>query len=75
MKKFKVQTILVLEYKKRNYCKIFHYFTKIIASDSDIDEEFISMHQSVMAKIKQYASEDWIVLDGIVKHSIKIFVC
>ena len=31
VKKFKVQTILVLEYKKRNDCKIFHSSTKLIA--------------------------------------------
>ena len=28
-----------------------------------------------MTKIKNYASKDWIVLDVIVKHSIKIFAC
>ena len=33
------------------------------------------MHQSLMVKIKNYASEDWIVLDVIIKHSIKIFAC
>ena len=33
LKKFKVQTILVLDYKKRNDCKIFHSSTKLIASD------------------------------------------
>ena len=32
-----IQTILVLEYKKRNDCKILHSSTKLIASDSDID--------------------------------------
>ena len=58
-KRFKVQTILVLEYKKRNDRKIFHSSTKVIASDSDIDEAFISMHQNIMTKIKNYASEDW----------------
>ena len=70
-KKFKVQKILVLEYKKRNV----HLSTKIITSDSDIDEAFISMHQSIMTKIKNCASKDWIVLDVIIKHNIKIFVC
>ena len=74
-KKFKVQTILVLEYKKRNDCKIFHSCTKLISSDSDIDEAFKSMHQSIMTKIKKYAFEDLIVLDAIVKHSIKTFEC
>ena len=46
---------------------------KLIASVSDIDEAFKSMHQSIMTKIKSYACEDWIVLDTIIKHSIKIF--
>ena len=41
LKKFKVQTVLVLDYKKRNDCKIFHSSAKLIASDSDIDEAFI----------------------------------
>ena len=57
LKKFKVQTMLVLEYKKRNDRKIFHSNAKLIASDSDIDEAFISMHQSIMKKIKNYACE------------------
>ena len=70
--KFKVRAILVLEYKKRNDRKIFHSRIKLIASDSDIDETFISMHQSIMTKIKNDASEDWIVLDVIIKHSIQI---
>ena len=54
---FKVQTILVLEYKKRNDRKIFHLSTKLIASDSDIDKALISMHQSIMTKIKNYAGD------------------
>ena len=33
------------------------------------------MHQSLMVKIENYASEDWIVLDVTIKHSIKIFAC
>ena len=56
LKKFKVQTILVLDYKKRNDRKIFHSSTKVIANDSDIDEAFKSMHQSKnkkMTKIKK----------------------
>ena len=58
LKKFKVQTILVLDYKKRNDCKIFHLSTELIPSDSDIDKVFKSMHQSFMTKIKNYACED-----------------
>ena len=73
LKKFKVKTVLVLDYKKRNDCKIFHSSTKIIASDSDIDEAFKSMDQSIMTKTKNYACEDWIVFDAIIKHSIEIF--
>ena len=34
LKQFKVQATLVLEYKKRNDCKIFHSSAKLIASDS-----------------------------------------
>lgn len=37
LKKFEVQIILVLEYTKRNDCKIFHSSTKLIASDSDMN--------------------------------------
>ena len=75
LKQFKVQTVLVLDYKRRNYSKMFHSTTKLIASDSDIDEAFKSMHHSIMIKIKNYACEDWIVLDAIIKHSITIFEC
>ena len=38
LEKFKVQKILVLDYKKRNDRKIFHSSAKLIGSDSDIDE-------------------------------------
>ena len=53
VKKFKVQKILVLEYKERNHYKIFHSSVKLNSSDSDINEEFISMHQSIMTRIKK----------------------
>ena len=62
LKKFKVQTILVLDYKKRNDSKMFHSSAKLIASNSDNDEAFKSMHQSIITKIKN-ACEDWIVLN------------
>ena len=75
LKKFKVQAILVLGYKKKDYSKISHSSTKLIASDTNIDEAFKSMHQSVMTKIKTNDCKDWIVLDAIIKHSIKIFEC
>ena len=38
-----------------------------------ISETFISMDQSIMAKINFYASENWCALDVTIKHSIKIF--
>ena len=75
LKKFKFQKILVLEYKKRSNHKSFHLRVKLIAGNSDIDEAFISMHQSIMTKMKNYASENWIVLDVIIKCNIKIFDC
>ena len=62
-----------LDYKKRNDCKIFHSSTKLIVKNSDIDEAFKSMHQSTMTRIKTYADKDWIVVDVVIKHSIKIF--
>ena len=46
LKKFKVRTILVLDYKKRNSS------AKVTASNSDINEAFKSMHESIMTKIK-----------------------
>ena len=73
LKKFNAQKILVLEYKKRNDRKIFYSSDKLITSDSDIEESFKSMHQSIMTKIKNYVSEEWVVLDAVIKHSIKIF--
>ena len=51
-KKFKVQTILVQSIRKAYDCRIFHSIVKLIASDPDTDEAFISMHQSIMKKIK-----------------------
>ena len=75
LKMFKVQTMLVLDYKKRNDRKVFHSSAKLIASDSDIDEALKSMHQSIMTKTKNYADKDWIVLDVIIRHNIKIFEC
>ena len=70
LKKLKIQTILVLDYKKRNDHRIFHSSFKLIAtSDSGIDEAFKSIHQSIMTEIKNYACNDWIVFDIIIKHS------
>ena len=75
LKKFNVQTVLVFDYKKRNDRKIFHSSAKLMASDSDIDYVFKFMYQSIMKKIKNHASEDCIVLDVIIKQSIKILEC
>ena len=75
MKNFRVETVLVLNYKKRNDCKIFHSSAKVIVSNSDIDEAFNFIHKNIMRKIKNYVCKDWIALDVIIKHSIKIFDC
>ena len=44
LKKFKVETVLVVDYEKKNDCKIFYSCTKLISSNSDIDEPFESIH-------------------------------
>ena len=61
LKKFKVQGVLALKYKKRNYHKIFHSSTKVTARYLDIAEAFKSMHQNIIIKIKNYAFADYIV--------------
>ena len=71
-KRFKVHTILVIDYKKGNDYKIFHSSAKLIACDSDIDEAFKSMDKNVVTKVKNY-KKYWIVLNVIIKRSIKIF--
>ena len=73
VKKFKVQVILDLDYKKKNDCKIFHSSTKLIVKNSDIDEAFKSIHQSNMTRIKNYTDKDCIVVDVVIKHSTKTF--
>ena len=75
LKKFKAQSILVLDYKKRNDFKIFHSSFKLIAIDSDINEASKSIHQNIMTKIKKYVCEDWIFLDIITKNNVTIFQC
>ena len=65
----------MLGYKKRNDRKIFHSSAKLINGDSDIDEVFKSVHQSIMTKVKNYPRKDCIILDAIIKQSIKIFEC
>ena len=47
LKQFKVQPLSFLQYKTRNYCKIFQSSAKLIANDSDIEETFESMHQGL----------------------------
>ena len=55
LKKLKFQTILVLDYKKKNNRKSFQLSAKLIAIDSNIDEPFKSMHQqSIMKKKKDF---------------------
>ena len=56
LKKFKVQTILVFVYKKRNDQEIFSSSAKLTASDSDIDEAFKSIYQSIMTKTENPTS-------------------
>ena len=55
--KLKVIPNKFLGYKSNDF-KIFHSSTKLIASDSDTDKASKSMHQSIMTKIKNYASKD-----------------
>ena len=74
MKKLKVKAILALDPEKRNACKIFHSSAKLTVSDSNTNEAFKSTHQRNMTKIKDHACKNWIVLDVIIKHSIKIFI-
>ena len=50
---------------------MFHSTTKLIASDSGIDEIFIFMHQSIMKNMKNYATEHWIILDVVLSVSIR----
>ena len=53
LKKFKLQIISILEYKKKNDCKIFHSSTNLIASVSEINETFIiSMHRKILTRTK-----------------------
>ena len=75
LKKLKVRAILILNYKRRNNYKIIHSSVKLIANDSDINEAFKSMHQSIITKIKNYPGKDWILLIVVLKDSIKIFTC
>ena len=71
----KVQTALILDYKKKNDHKIFHSSTKLNAINADIDEAFNSMYQSFMTKMTNDVYEYCIVLDVIIEHSIKSFGC
>ena len=48
LKKFKVQSIFVFLYKKRNNHKIFHSSERLIASYSYIDKAFKFMNQSIL---------------------------
>ena len=74
MKKFKVLTKLVGEYKKiddhESLRKIFLSAVKLIVNGLDNDKVFGLMHQSVMTKIRNYVSKDWIV-KTTVERSVK----
>ena len=61
--------------KKGNDRKIFHSRAKLIADDSDIDQAFKTIHQSIMTKIKNSPRENWIVIETVIKHSSKNFKC
>ena len=74
LEKFKAQSILVLEYKERNYLKVWHSSDKLVSSDSDIDEAFKTKQQSITTKIKNSASEHMVV-ETIIKHSMNIYEC
>ena len=73
LKQFEVQKILILDCKKI-IGKFFILCAKLIANDSDIDEAFIhtSKHYD---KRKNYADKDWIVLDVLINHKVKVFEC
>ena len=71
LRKFKVGTVLVLDYKKRNDSQIFHSCTKLIASELGHDKAFKSIYQIIISKIK-HACENWIILDSVIKHSVII---
>lgn len=68
-----VQSILLLEYKKYDH-KTFHSSAELVARNSDINETFKDMHQSIMTKIINFGSKDG-VAEIIVKHSMKIVEC
>ena len=76
LKKFKVQTILVSEFKKiddhKVICKIFLFITNLNVNDSDIDKAFRSMHQSIITKIKKFSL---LIVKTIVEHNIKLCEC
>ena len=74
LKKFKILTKLVGEYKKiddhESLRQIFLSGVKLIVNGLDIDKDFVLMHQSVMTKIRNSVNKDWIV-KTTVEHSVK----
>ena len=60
-------------YKKKSDCKIFHSSTKLIASGSDINEAFNSMHQSIMETNKKLFQGRLDCLRCNYNASVKIF--
>ena len=70
LKKFKVKTVLVLEMIVKSSIQVLNLLLVIQTLVN------ILIHASEhYEKNKNYASEDWNVLDVISKHSIKIFEC
>ena len=61
LNRFKLQTILVLDYKKRNDCKTLNCnsSTELIANNSDIDEAFKPVDPSIRTKIKIYVDKEY----------------
>ena len=74
VEKVKSSVNISLRVQEKNDHKIFHSSAKLIASNSDNDEAFKSMHKSIMTKTKNSASEDWAV-EATDEHSFKIFEC
>ena len=55
-------------------CIIFHLSAKLIANHSEIHKVFGPLHQSIITKIKNSVSEDWIA-EIYVEHSSTILKC
>ena len=71
LKKFKVLTILVGEYKKKTFVKS---FVRVLKQFLAIQTLMKHLNPCIKAfwKKKSYDSEDWIALDVILKYNIDI---